>query len=408
VARSRASRAVTLTVVVAALGYFVDIYDLLLFLVVRRGSLLGIGVPPAELLATGTRLFNWQMGGMLIGGIAWGVLGDKRGRLSVLFGSIILYSIANIANGFVHDVHSYAVLRFVAGFGLAGELGAGITLVSELMSRERRGYGTAIVASVGICGAVAGGLVGDLVPWRTAYFIGGGLGLMLLVLRLGVMESGMFRQAKERGARRGNLLALVWPPRRLRRYLSIIAVGLPIWFVVAVLMGQATELGQAMGMSRPPTPGRAVLFCYAGLAVGDLGSGVLSQLLRSRKKIVGAFIGLTAVLMAVHFTMAGRSLATFYAMCAVLGVAIGYWAVFITIASEQFGTNLRATATTTVPNFVRGAVIPINLGFLALIPRLGLLGSAATVGAVTLVLALVALSGLEETFGKDLDYLEVV
>jgi hypothetical protein len=173
-------------------------------------------------------------------------------------------------------------------------------------------------------------------------------------------------------------------------------------------MGAATELGQAMGMSRPPTPGRAVLFCYAGLAVGDLGSGVLSQVLRSRKKIVAAFIAFTALMMVVHFTLAGRSLTTFYAICTILGIAIGYWAVFVTIASEQFGTNLRATATTTVPNFVRGAVIPINMGFLALTPRLGLLGSAAAVGATTVVLALVALTGLEETFGKDLDYLEVV
>jgi MFS transporter, putative metabolite:H+ symporter len=402
------SRTVKLTVLVAALGYFVDIYDLLLFLVVRRASLLGIGVPADQLLGTGVLLFNMQMAGMLIGGIVWGVLGDKRGRLSVLFGSIILYSLANIANGFVYDVGTYAVVRFIAGFGLAGELGAGITLVSELMSRTNRGYGTAIVAAVGICGAVVGALVGDLVHWRTAYFIGGGLGLALLVLRLGVVESGMFRQARQTTTRRGSILALLWPLARLRRYLAVIAVGLPIWFVVGVLIGLAPELGKALGTTPAPAASRAVLFCYAGLAVGDLASGVASQLLRSRKKIVIAFIGLTAAMMAVYFLAGGRSLTAFYAICTGLGLATGYWAVFVTIASEQFGTNLRATATTTAPNFVRGAVVPITSGFLALKTPLGLLPAAAVVGAVTLVIAVVALVSLDETFGKDLDYLEVV
>jgi hypothetical protein len=246
------------------------------------------------------------------------------------------------------------------------------------------------------------------VPWLIAYFLGGGLGLALLILRLGVMESGMFRDARKKGARRGNLFALLWPPRRLRRYLSVIAVGLPIWFVVGVLVGLAPELGRAMGMNPAPTTSRAVLFCYAGLAVGDLGSGVASQLFGSRKKIVGAFIVFTALMMAVYFLVGGGSLVTFYASCVGLGLATGYWAVFVTIASEQFGTNLRATATTTAPNFVRGAVVPITSAFLALKPHFGLLGSAATVGAVTLVLALIALTGIEETFGKDLDYLEVV
>jgi putative MFS transporter len=406
--RGAAARAVYLTVLVAALGYFVDIYDLLLFLVVRRASLLGLGVPADQLLEKGVLLFNCQMAGMLIGGIVWGILGDKRGRLSVLFGSIILYSLANIANGLVRDLTGYEVVRFIAGFGLAGELGAGITLVSEVMSRHGRGYGTSIVAAVGICGAVVGALVGDRVSWRTAYFIGGGLGLALLVLRLGVMESRLFRQALQKSARRGTIAALFSPPSRLRRYLSVIAVGLPIWFVVGVLVGLAPELGRAMGMTTPPATSRAVLFCYAGLAVGDLASGVASQLLRSRKKIVAAFIAATALMMVIYFTVGGRSLVTFYAACAGLGLATGYWAVFVTVASEQFGTNLRATATTTAPNFVRGAVVPITSGFLALKPHLGLLPAAAAVGGVTLAIALLALAGLEETFGKDLDYLEIV
>jgi putative MFS transporter len=407
-ASAREGHIVTLTVLVAALGYFVDIYDLLLFGVVRAPSLRGIGVPAEKVLETGVWLFNWQMWGMLVGGIFWGVLADKRGRLSVLFGSIILYSAANIANGLVHSVGIYALVRFLAGVGLAGELGAGITLVSEVMSKHRRGYGTAIVATVGICGGVVGSLVADLVSWRTAYFIGGGLGLALLILRLGLIESGMFQQAREKSARRGEIWRLFWPPARLRRYLSVIAVGLPIWYVVGILIILAPELGRSLGLAPPPTGARAVMFCYAGLAVGDLGSGLLSQAFRSRKKIVGAFLGLTVVALLLYFKLGGRSLAMFYGCCALLGIATGYWAIFVTMASEQFGTNLRGTVTTTAPNFVRGAVAPMSSAFLALKPHLGITGSAVAVGAVALSLGALALTGLDETFGKDLDYLEPV
>jgi putative MFS transporter len=402
----RAGRVVTLTVLVAALGYFVDIYDLLLFGVVRAASLKGIGVPPDKILETGVALFSWQMRGMLVGGIFWGILADRRGRLSVLFGSIVLYSLANIANGLVQSVQTYGAVRFVAGLGLAGELGAGITLVSEMMSKETRGYGTAIVATVGICGGVVGGLVADLVDWRTAYFIGGALGLGLLVLRLGLLESGMFEQARLKSASRGEIWRLLWPAARLRRYLSVIAVGLPIWYVVGILIINGPEIGKAMGLDPAPTGSRAVMFCYAGLAVGDLGSGLLSQWLGSRKKILGAFLALTVVALVLYFELGGVSRAFFYACCAFLGIATGYWAIFVTVASEQFGTNLRGTVTTTVPNFVRGAVAPMSSAFLLLKPHLGLKGSAIAVGATALVLGFVALAGLDETFGKDLDYLE--
>ncbi len=395
-----------MAVLVAALGYFVDIYDLILFGIVRQASLRGIGVPENELLGTGLFLLNMQMGGMLVGGILWGVLGDKRGRLSVLFGSIILYSLANIANGLVDTAPAYATVRFIAGVGLAGELGAGITLVSELMSKEARGYGTAIVATVGICGGIVGALVGDLIHWRKAYFLGGALGLGLLVLRIGVMESGMFQQAKLQAASRGNIFALFWPPARLRRYLSVILVGVPIWFVVGILIILSPELGKALGMAAAPTAPRALLFAYIGLAFGDLASGVFSQVLRSRKKVVGAFILTTMAFMVAYFTLGSASLTAFYGICVGLGFGTGYWAVFVTVASEQFGTNIRATVTTTAPNFVRGAVVPISSAFLALKPALGMVAGAAVVGAACLVLALVALAGLEETYGKDLDYLE--
>jgi MFS family permease len=285
-------KAVALAVVVAALGYFVDIYDLILFGVVRKPSLAALGVAPADMQAVGERLLNYQMIGMLLGGVVWGVLGDKRGRLSVLFGSIITYSLANIANGFVGDVDTYAWLRLIAGVGLAGELGAGITLVSELVPARSRGWATTIVATVGIAGGVVATLVGDAVHWRTAYYIGGGLGLALLALRLGVRESAMF--AAVRGAThvgRGRILALVRTPARLRRYLTVILIGVPIWYVVGILVFFSAEIGGALGVTPAPRPAEALRYCYAGLAVGDLASGALSQVWRSRRKAIAALPG---------------------------------------------------------------------------------------------------------------------
>jgi MFS family permease len=352
-------RSVRLAVLVAALGYFVDIYDLILFSIVRVRSLTDIGVAPADLLSTGVLLLNMQMMGMLLGGIAWGVLGDRRGRLSVLFGSIVLYSAANLLNAGVADVPQYAALRFIAGIGLAGELGAGITLVSEVMPRKTRGYATTAVAAVGICGAIAAGLVGDLFDWRVAYLVGGLMGIALLLLRIGVHESGMFVQVKAGAHARGRFLQLFADRRRAKRYLAIIVVGVPIWYVVGILITFSPEFGRAMRMPAIPHAGTAVMFCYAGLAVGDLTSGWLSQWMGSRKRVLAIFLAMTAACVAIYFLPWTKPLGAFYGLCAALGFAAGYWAVFVTVAAEQFGTNLRATATTTVPNFVRGAVVPI-------------------------------------------------
>jgi MFS family permease len=393
-------------ILVAALGYFVDIYDLILFSVIRVPSLTSLGLGGEELLESGVRLLNMQMAGMLVGGIAWGIMGDRRGRLSVLFGSILLYSLANIANAFVHDVSTYAALRFIAGVGLAGELGAGITLVSEILPKEVRGYGTTIVASVGVMGAVVAVLVGDMFDWRIAYIIGGCMGLALLILRIGVFESGLFEDVKRSTVARGNFFALFATAARTRRYLSVVLVGLPIWYVVGILVTFAPELGSAVGVTPPPRAARAVLFAYLGLTAGDLASGLLSQLIRSRRKALAVFIGLTALGVLLYFAPFPKPLPLFYAICGGLGFATGYWAVFVTVASEQFGTNLRATATTTAPNFVRGAVVPVTLLFQALREPLGLAGSGFAVGALTLVIALIALSGLAETFGRDLDFVE--
>jgi MFS transporter, putative metabolite:H+ symporter len=412
-----APRAIAMAVVVAALGYFVDIYDLILFSVVRVKSLEALGVSGPALLEDGIRIINMQMIGMLVGGIFWGILGDRRGRLSVLFGSIVLYSLANLANaipdyianwsgGLFDAIDAYAGIRFIAGVGLAGELGAGITLVSESMRKETRGFGTTVVASIGICGALAAVLVGKNTSWRVAYAIGGGLGLALLVLRLGVLESGMFESARRKDVARGNFFALFADRSRVRRYLSVILIGVPIWYVIGVLVTFSPEMGKAFGMTALPKAPDAVLAAYGGLVVGDFASGFLSQILGSRKKVLAGFIALTGLFIGLYFTLAAQSLATFYAICFGLGVATGYWAVFVSVASEQFGTNLRATVTTTAPNFVRGSLVPVTFAFEHLRGSLGVQGAALAVGAVTIVIAFVALLGLEETHGRDLDFLE--
>ena len=397
----------SLPVIVAALGYFVDIYDLVLFSIVRVPSLKSLGLSGQELIDNGVFLLNMQMAGMLIGGIIWGVLGDRKGRLKIMFGSIFLYSIANLANGMVTSLPAYAGLRFIAGVGLAGELGAGITLVSEVLHTSIRGYGTMLVASVGVSGAILANIIANAYDWRNAFYIGGGLGLLLLITRISVAESGMFRAMEEKaGMSRGNMLALFTDRRRFLRYLNSILIGVPIWFVVGILITFSPEFAKALGTTGPVSAGNAVMFCYLGLVFGDLTSGLLSQVLKSRKKVTLLYMLLTIAGIALYFLQGSQSPAFFYGVCLALGFAIGYWAIFVTVAAEQFGTNLRATVATTVPNFVRGMVVPITLLFQFFRKPFGLEGGALAVGAICLVAGFVALASLEETFHKDLDYFE--
>jgi MFS family permease len=398
-------------VLIAALGYFVDIYDLVLFSVERIDSLkeiLGATASKDELKNTGMQLLNWQMGGMLVGGIFWGILGDKKGRLSVLFGSILLYSLANIANGFVQTVDQYAALRFISGFGLAGELGAGITLVSETMSREKRGIGTMIVATVGVFGAVVAGFMGDFIEnWRHSFFIGGTMGLILLVMRIGVFESGMFQHVKESNVARGNLLSLFRSKNNLIKYFGIILIAVPVWYVMGILITFAPEMMKSLGVNHfVPNTGKSIMYAYLGITVGDFVSGMLSQFLKSRKKVLALFLSLSALGVVGYFTLATVSEFYFYATITVIGFATGYWAVFMGTAAELFGTNIRATATTTAPNFVRGAVIFLTLGFKLLESHTNSFYAAIGIGIVTFALAFISLWKLEETFNKDLNYIE--
>jgi MFS family permease len=394
------------SVIVAALGYFVDIYDLILFSIVRVQSLRAIGLDGQELLDKGVFLLNMQMAGMLLGGIIWGILGDKKGRVKILFGSIFLYSVANAANGLVNSIGAYALCRFIAGIGLAGELGAGVTLVLEKLPREVRGYGTMVITSVGVTGAIAANFVATHFDWRMAYFIGGGLGLLLLFLRVSVYESHMFSTMETQSVRRGHFLSLFTDRRRFFKYLHSILIGMPIWYCVGILITFSPEFAKALSVSGPVSAGKAVMFCYLGLVFGDFGSGFLSQYFRSRKKIILAFLSLSTLMVALYFRLNNATPSLFYLWCVAMGISVGYWAVFVTVAAEQFGTNLRATVASTVPNFIRGMVIPITFFFRIAKEHFGILTGGATVGVVCILIAFYSLYRLEETFHKDLDYVE--
>ena len=397
-----------LTVIVAALGYFVDIYDLLLFSIIRVPSLQSLGLSKAEITTSGESIIMWQMAGLLIGGIIWGVMGDKRGRLSVLFGSIILYSIANIANGFIDNVEQYRIIRFIAGLGLAGELGAGITLVSELTPKEKRGIATSMVAGIGLTGAVVAFIMKENFDWRTCYFIGGGLGLILLILRISVFESGMFHQVKKMQVRRGHFLMLFNNADRFKRYILSILIGLPTWFVIGVLVTFSGEFGEKMGIKEKIDPGKAVMYAYAAISVGDILIGFISNWFRSRKKALFLFFGITAFFMILFFTVLWNSTANaMYWVCAGLGFGTGFWAIFVTMGAEQFGTNLRSTAATTIPNMVRGMLA------IFILPLFKIMRNATdyyTGGWITaiiiMVIPLIAALLIEETFGKDLNFVE--
>lgn len=421
------NRKIIAIVVVAALGYFVDIYDLVLFGVIKAESLkqIMIGTSPALQAATGKFLFNMQMIGMLIGGVIWGVLGDKRGRLQVLFGSILLYSLANIANAFVSDISTYAVIRIIAGIGLAGELGAGITLVSEMMSKEKRGYGTMIIVTFGALGAVFASLVGSkgdyfsqiifnlsnvqLASWQVAYIIGGLMGFTLLFLRIGTIEPHYFKAIKSKNEIKKGSFKLIFSSKANRiKYLHCILIGIPIWFIIGlIIMNSKDDFGPWVGLKNIEN-GTAVMYAYIGLSFGDLISGLLSQVLKSRKKVVFLYLSFTAILTLVFlFFGKGMTATTYYFFCFLLGTGTGYWAIFVTIAAEQFGTNIRSTAANTIPNFVRGSVNVIMLLFsLLLASQLSVGISAFFIGAFFIGVAFYSLSQLKETFGKELDYIE--
>ncbi len=400
----------SIPVIVAALGYFVDIYDLLLFSITRVGSLRSMGLSEAEVLTQGESIIMWQMFGLLIGGIIWGIMGDKKGRLSVLFGSIILYSLANIANGFVQTPEQFKMVRFIAGLGLAGELGAGITLVSELIAKEKRGIATSFVAGLGLTGAVVAFFMKENFDWRTCYFIGGGLGLALLILRVTVFESGMFHEIKKMDVQRGNFFMLFNNRRRLKTYVFSILIGLPTWFVIGVLVSFSDKFGKEFGITEKIDPGKAIMYAYAAISIGDILIGFISQWLKSRKKALYLFYFITAFFMVLFFTVQWNgSAAKMYWICAGLGFGTGFWAIFVTMGAEQFGTNLRATAATTIPNMVRGMlaifIMPL-FKWLRDIDGVGYVNGGIYAAIIIMTITIFAAIMTKETFNKDLNFVE--
>ena len=414
IAKSQNTSLLNPAVIVAALGYFVDIYDLLLFTIVREPSLSGLSVNMGDkqsVMMASTQVINWQMWGMLIGGILWGVLGDKKGRLSVLFGSILIYSTANFLTGYVQTVDQYAYARFAAGIGLAGELGAGITLVSELLPKNKRGIGTSLVAGFGLFGAVAAYFTFHYTAdWRLCYKIGGALGLSLLLLRITVAESGMFEHVKSQAVQRGNILMFFTNRNRLRKYILAILIGLPTWYVIGILVNLSNRFATELYGENHIDSGRSIMYAYAAIAIGDILIGFVSQWFQSRKKALYLFYSF-AILSGIFFFGGGvKDDTTLYLACAMLGFSTGFWAIFVTMGAEQFGTNLRATAATTIPNMVRGSLPLMNLLFVSLFQNswhLSLVQSAIWTGVIVMSITLVGAYFSEETFDKDLNYLEV-
>lgn len=404
--QSRWKRILTPTVLIAALGYFVDMFDITLFGVVRTGSVKALGITAVEdMIHVGVRLYNFQMGGMLIGGIFWGILGDKKGRHIVLYSSILMYSLANVLNAFVTSVEQYEALRFLAGVGLAGELGAAVTMVAESLDKEDRGYATTLVATLGMTGSLCAALIGKYFQWNHAYLIGGGLGLLLLAARLKSFDSDMFKALIQKKVKRGNVMLLLQPKRALR-YLSSVAVGIPIYFITGILLTLAPEVTSDLHLTAPVTAADALIFGSIGLALGDLGSGLVSQWMKSRKKAIALFLSIALITMLVYTHSDGATNSFIYFLCLILGTAAGYWAVLVTTAAEQFGTDIRSTVATSVPNFVRGSGMIIASSFLFLKPYFTIIQCVLMIGAVVFTLGFVALFVLKETYGRELDFLE--
>ena len=402
----KSNRNVFFIVLVASLGYFVDIYDLLVFSIVRVPSLRAIGVSPNDIKPVGVSIINWQMFGLLLGGLLWGIIGDKLGRIRVLFGSILLYSIANFINGRVTSVDEYIIVRFIAGIGLAGELGAGITLVTETMKTTKRGYGTMIVSVIGLFGAAAANLVAKSLDWHWAYYVGGILGIFLLLLRLGTYESGLYKDVENKNISRGNFFKLFTSFSRFIKYLYCILVGAANWFVIGILITLSPEFGKALGAKVTLNAGDGVFYSYIGIAIGGLFAGLLSQVTRSRRLTVVVFVLISALSVVCYLTARNITATQFMWLSLFLGFGVGYWPIFVTIPAEQFGTNIRATVTTTVPNFIRASLIPINSAFAAFSAKYGMITSGYIMMAILSGIALFAVSQLKESFHKELDYVE--
>ncbi len=399
-------RILSLPVIVGALGFFVDVYDLLLYNIIRRPSLQSLGLTGNEVLTSGENILSIQMVGILLGGITWGIIGDKKGRKSVLFGSILLYSVATILNGMVTNITQYTLCRFIAGLGLAGELGASITLTTEILPKEKRGIAATIIATTGVFGTITAYFVNQwFQDWRLCYYIGGVMGLALLFLRVRFLESTMFKDVKKKAISRGNFFMFFKDRDRFLRYLRGVLIGLPVWYVIGILMTFSDNFAKEFGIDNID-PAKAVMYQYVGLVFGDLAAGIISNLIKSRKKTLFLFYGIICIFVTVYF-LYHKDDTSFYLTCFALGFGSGLSVLYITMAAEQFGTNLRATAAISIPNMVRGFVPLIILSFKGLRTVTGnFVAGGWMTGVVVMVVAFIAAWFTRETFGKDMNFLE--
>ncbi len=323
-----------------------------------------------------------------------------------------MYSLANIACGFLpyfpekHLVYQYAALRFIAGIGLAGELGAGITLVSESLPKNLRAIGTSVVAGFGLMGAVVAQLTVELAGgWNISYIIGGILGILLLFLRISVSESGIYKNIEQQSVSKGNFLSFFTNKDRFIRYLKCIAIGLPTWYCIGILAVLANQFAPELGI-KDLSPGKAIMWAYIGISAGDLASGFISHLLKSRKMAIFYMLIFTIIGVAIMLFGNTDTETKYYIFCVWLGLGTGYWAMFVTLAAEQFGTNIRNTATTTVPNMVRGLLPVMILAFDFFKNDFTVIISAALVGLIVFGLAFYSSLTISETHNKDLEFTE--
>lgn len=408
-------QSIALLILVASLGYFVDAYDLIIASVVRSSAIVELG-----LAQVGTpehtkyaQLFEYvQSAGILLGGIIFGVYSDKKGRKKALYYSIAIYSIANILNGllsasvpFVGTV--YCILRFICGFALAAELSIGIVMISETMKAKHRGYGTMIVVSFGILGAVLAAVLFEFIGihWQTLYLIGGIAGVLLLIFRFSVKETNPFLDLENQESERGSWVMIFKNRRLLKILFNAILLGFPIYFFISIPIKFATDYGKELGLTIKGTI--PIIVFYIAMSVSDIIANYLCQLFENRKKVLYFYLGLCTIsVFLLHFYPPTTPEQYFYLFSPLMGFASGYWALLITFTNEQIGTNIRSTYTTAVPNVVRSLFIPIQLLLTVLQPTFGTSTSVFYIGVLAVILALLGLYSLKETWGKNLKFID--
>ena len=393
-----------LTVLVVALGYFIDAYDLLIFSAVRKVSLMDLGVAETDTLNIGISLLNFQLIGLMIGGVLWGILADKFGRKTILFSSILIYSISNIANSYISSVDMYYWLRFIAGIGLAGELGVGISLITENIAKERRTVSTTVVSFFGMLGAATGGWLGSVFHWQTCFLIGGFAGFLLLLLRLNVEESHMYLGIKDSKVKKGNILLILKNPKSLITYFFCTLAGSSSFLFIGMFIQSTPEFGKIFNIS--VTAGVALVWYYVGASISEVIAGILSKLLKERKAPIYIFYAISLLAIVIFCVHTPSSPRIYYIHCSLLGFGLGWWSMLITLSAELFGVNTRATAATSIPTFARAWNIPFTSVFKNNIPKLGILNSAFAVGVIVIALAIISATTIKETFENEANFIE--